>query len=222
MRLLLVRHGETEGNVSRRLQGADDPLTERGRRQARELAAHLSGRDDVAALYASPYRRAFDTARAIGEALGLEPEPGPRSRSWTWGRPPATASRRGSRSFPRRPERFRTEGVDYSWPGGESGRDLAARTEGEMDRILRAHGGEDGSVVVVSHGGALAWIIAHLLGEPDGEWPYGYARLDNCSITEAEISPNGEGPASSSTPTRSATSRPTRTRRPRRASDPVD
>jgi broad specificity phosphatase PhoE len=85
--------------------------------------------------------------------------------------------------------------VDYSWPGGESGRDLAARTEGEIDRIIRAHGGEDGAVVVVSHGGALAWIIAHLLGEPDGEWPYSYARLDNCSVTEAEISPNGEGPA---------------------------
>jgi hypothetical protein len=38
-------------------------------------------------------------------------------------------------------------------------------------------------------------MIAHLLGEPDGEWPHSYIRLDNCSITEAEIPAGGEGPA---------------------------
>jgi broad specificity phosphatase PhoE len=195
LRLLLVRHGETEGNVSRRLQGADDPLTDRGRRQAEEIAAHLSGREDVAALYASPYRRAFDTARPIGEALGLEPEPRPALAELDVGDAAGYRFEAWIEEFPGEAERFRTEGVDYSWPGGESGRDLAARTEGEIDRIIRAHGGEDGAVVVVSHGGALAWIIAHLLGEPDGEWPYSYARLENCSVTEAEISPNGEGPA---------------------------
>ena len=195
MRLLLVRHGETEGNVSRTLQGADDPLTERGRRQARELAAHLSGRDDVAALYASPYRRAFETARAIGEALGLEPEPRAALAELDVGDAAGYRFEAWVEEFPEEAERFRTEGVDYSWPGGESGRDLAARTEEEIDRILRAHGGEDEAVVVVSHGGALAWMIAHLLGEPDGEWPYGYARLDNCSITEAEVPPDGAGPA---------------------------
>lgn len=195
MRLLLVRHGETEGNVSRRLQGADDPLTERGRRQAEEIAAHLSGRDDVVALYASPYRRAFETARAIGGALGLEPEPRAALAELDVGEAAGYRFEAWVEEFPGEAGRFRSEGVDYSWPGGESGRDLAARTEGETDRILRAHDGEGGAVVVVSHGGALAWIIAHLLGEPDGEWPYGYARLDNCSITEAEIPPDGAGPA---------------------------
>ena len=193
MRLLLVRHGETEGNVSRKLQGPDDPLTERGRRQAEEIAAHLSGRDDVVALYASPYRRAFDTARAIGGALDVEPEPRPALAELDVGEAAGYRFEAWVEEFPEEAERFRAEGVDYSWPGGESGRDLAARTEGEMDRILRAHAG--GTVVVVSHGGALAWIIAHLLGEPEGEWPYGYARLDNCSITEAEIPPDGAGPA---------------------------
>ena len=195
MRLLLVRHGETEGNVSRRLQGTEDPLTERGRRQARDLAAHLSGRSDVSALYASPYRRAFDTARAIGSALGLEPEPRPALAELDVGRAVGYLFEAWVEKFPEEAERFRTEGVDYSWPGGESGRDLAARTEEEIERILESHGREAGAVVLVSHGGALAWIIAHLLGEPDGEWPHSYTRLDNCSITEAEIAPNGNRPA---------------------------
>jgi broad specificity phosphatase PhoE len=195
LRLLLVRHGETEGNVSRRLQGADDPLTERGRRQAKEIAAHLSGRDDVVALYASPYRRAFDTARAIGDAIGVEPEPRPALAELDVGEAAGYRFEAWVEAFPEEAERFRTEGADYSWPGGESGLDLSARTGAEIDGILRAHGGEDGAVVIVSHGGALAWIIAHLLEEPDGEWPHSYTRLDNCSITEAEIPAEGSGPA---------------------------
>ena len=197
MRLLLVRHGETEGNVSRRLQGADDPLTERGRRQASEIAAHLSGRDDVVALYASPYRRALDTARAIGKTLGLEPETRPALAELDVGRAVGYRFEEWAEEFPEEAERFREEGADYAWPGGESGRDLGVRTEAEMDRILERHRGKAGAVVVVSHGGTLAWIIAHLLGEPDGEWPHSYTRLDNCSITEAEVRANGDGPAKS-------------------------
>lgn len=195
MRLLLVRHGETDGNVRRRLQGSEDPLTARGRRQAGEIAAHLAGRDDVVALYASPYQRAFDTARAIGEALGVDPEPRPALAELDVGDAAGYRFEAWVEEFPEEAERFRLEGVDYRWPGGESGLDLSARTEREMDRILEAHRREEGAVVIVSHGGALAWIIAHLLGEPDGEWPHSYTRLDNCSITEAEISPNGAGPA---------------------------
>ncbi|CAA9431706.1 MAG: hypothetical protein AVDCRST_MAG01-01-3038 [uncultured Rubrobacteraceae bacterium] len=195
MRLLLVRHGETEGNVRRRLQGSEDPLTERGRRQAAEIAAHLSGRDDVLALYASPYRRAFDTARAIGDALGVEPEPRAALAELDVGEAAGYRFEAWIEEFPEEAERFRLEGVDYRWPGGESGFDLSARAEREIGRILEAHRREAGAVVVVSHGGALAWIIAHLLGEPDGEWPHSYTRLDNCSITEAEIPPNGAGPA---------------------------
>jgi broad specificity phosphatase PhoE len=195
LRLLLVRHGETEGNVSRRLQGSEDPLTERGRRQARELAAHLSGRDDVVALYASPYRRAFETARAIGYALGMEPEPRAGLAELDVGEAAGYRFDAWVEAFPEEAGRFRTEGVDYRWPKGESGRDLSARAEGEVERILGEHGGGVGAVVVVSHGGTLAWIIAHLLGEPEGVWPHDYARLENCSITEAEVPADGAGPA---------------------------
>lgn len=191
MRLLLVRHGETRGNVDRRLQGADDPLTERGRRQAREIAAHLSGREDIVALYASPYVRALDTARAIGGGIGLEPIQRPGLAEVDVGDAAGYRFEEWSEKFPDEAERFRTEGLDYAWPGGESGWELSARTEAEVDAIVGEHRRDGGSVVVVSHGGALAWVIAHLLGEPEGEWPYEYARLDNCSITEAEIRPGG-------------------------------
>jgi probable phosphoglycerate mutase len=62
MRLLLVRHGETDWNTERRLQGhAAIPLSARGRRQAASLARHLAGHP-VDACYTSDLRRALETA----------------------------------------------------------------------------------------------------------------------------------------------------------------
>ena len=68
----LARHGESDWNVERRWQGpAARPLTERGREQARELAARLAD-VDLDAVYASDLRRAWETAEAVASPRGLE------------------------------------------------------------------------------------------------------------------------------------------------------
>lgn len=190
MRLLLARHGQTTGNKDRRLQGAEDPLTSLGRRQAGELASHLAGRGDVTALYASPYVRARETARAVGRALGLEPVLRPGLAELNVGDAAGYRFDDWAAQFPEESERFRTGGVDYRWPGGESGRQLGERTACEVDHILREHGEDEGSVVVVSHGGALAWMLVYLLGESGDRWPSEHLNLDNCSITEVRVSHN--------------------------------
>ena len=73
VRVLLLRHGQSEWNAVRRWQGtADSPLTRLGREQAIETAWALAGVDvsfDV--LVASDLRRASDTAAIIGDALAL-------------------------------------------------------------------------------------------------------------------------------------------------------
>src|SRR3989304_8489878 len=72
MRLLLLRHGESIGNAEWRLQGQlDYPLSPQGAAQARRLAEALRVYAPQA-LYASPVRRALETAQVVGEALGLE------------------------------------------------------------------------------------------------------------------------------------------------------
>ena len=72
MRLVLARHGETEWNRLRRIQGLSDlEMNERGRKQARALALALSNQK-VQAIYTSPLRRARDTARLIAEPHGLD------------------------------------------------------------------------------------------------------------------------------------------------------
>jgi probable phosphoglycerate mutase len=188
MQLLLVRHGESAGNVTRVLQGRADPLTERGRRQAREIAAYLAERGGMVALYTSPLARADETARAIGAAIGLRPEPREALAELDVGTAVGLTFAEWEARFPDEAARFRAEGVDYIWPGGESGRQLGARTAAEIDRIVKAHRLEAGAVVVVSHSGALAWAIDHLLREPREAWPS--HQLDYCSLTEVTIDPD--------------------------------
>ncbi|WAP51456.1 histidine phosphatase family protein [Arthrobacter sp. ATA002] len=72
-RLVLVRHGETNWNQERRLQGhTDNPLNLVGRAQARE-AGRLLAADSWDVLVSSPLLRAVQTARHIADAVGLQP-----------------------------------------------------------------------------------------------------------------------------------------------------
>jgi broad specificity phosphatase PhoE len=185
MQLLLVRHGESIGNVTRQLQRRDEPLTERGQRQARELAAFLADRPDLRVVYTSPLNRAVETATIIGAAIGLRPIPLPGLAEIDVGEAAGYTFDEWAARDPAGAQRWRDEGLDFVWPGGESGRQLAARTAAEIDRIISTHRLDQGAVVVVSHGGALAWIIAHLLREPRDHWPA--HQLLNCSLTEITI-----------------------------------
>ena len=185
MRLLLVRHGESIGNITQLLQWRDEPLTERGRRQAREIAAYLAARGDVRALYTSPLARAVETGRVIGAAVGIEPELRDGLAEIDVGDAAGWTFEAWSARFPDEARRYHSEGIDYAFPGGESGRQLGVRTAAEIDRIIAAHDGNEGAIVVVSHGGALGWILAYLLQESRDPWPR--HQFDNCSITEVTI-----------------------------------
>src|SRR5262245_2122021 len=94
MRVLFLRHGESAHNVhtgeERLAEEVGDLLTERGRAQAAEAGAGLRALDlGITRLFTSPMRRATETAEAVGEALGLAPEPIPSAyefhRGETWG-----------------------------------------------------------------------------------------------------------------------------------------
>ena len=74
MRLILVRHGETEWNRQRRVQGLSNlALNETGRRQAESVARALKN-ERVGGMYTRPLRRAQETARAIGRFHKVEVE----------------------------------------------------------------------------------------------------------------------------------------------------
>ena len=75
--ILLVRHGETEWNLERRIQGrCDSPLTERGVAQARAVGRLIGALPNAASarIVASPLGRSRRTAEIIGEHLAAGPE----------------------------------------------------------------------------------------------------------------------------------------------------
>lgn len=78
MTFYFVRHGETEWNVKKKIQGTTDiPLNETGISQARRLADELVGKKErgefqVVRAYTSPQLRAFETAQIAADALGVE------------------------------------------------------------------------------------------------------------------------------------------------------
>lgn len=69
MKLYIFRHGQTDGNVRNIVQGAgvDIELNETGRRQAERLTAELKG-EGLDVIYASPMKRADETARIVAAA----------------------------------------------------------------------------------------------------------------------------------------------------------
>lgn len=192
MRLLLIRHGQTRGNIENHLQGADDPLTDLGRRQADITGAWLARNETITHLYASPLARAFETATILGNAIRHEPMIEPGLAELNIGIAAGTPFPIWAERNPRHIEQLMdpVRRMDYLWEGGETGHAFRDRVFAAWDHIVNEHVGSDDTVAAVSHGGALAWIAARLQELPTNSWPEDAFR--NLSISEIAIAADGE------------------------------
>ncbi len=195
MRLLLVRHGESAANAASIYQGwLDSPLSPRGEAQAAATARALAARAElqVVAVYASPLSRAWRTGAAIAEALGLTPIAAPGLREIDVGAATGLAFAAVRERWPDLEELRRVGGRAHGWPEGESGHDFAARVGATVDAIIARHlrpqapDAPAETVILATHGGTIRFALAHLRDELEG-WPDD--TVDNCSISEAIISP---------------------------------
>ena len=189
MRLLLIRHGQTECNISNRFQDGTDRLTPFGLEQARQTATALATLPDIQALYASPLDRAATTARIIGAAVGHTPVLVPGLAEAHVG---AAANLTLAEFRARFPDvaldaMIRTGHLDTRWPDGETGREVRDRVLGAYEAIIGQHRHDEGAVLVVSHGGPLAWITALVRGESLERWPLHHDVMGNCSICELTV-----------------------------------
>lgn len=170
MLLYLVRHGESAFNAEQRIQGQlDIPLSPLGERQSRALAAAFRALPPLDALYASPLRRALDTARPIAAALGLDLQLDPRLMEIHAGVFQGLIWPEIERRFPAEAVAWRSQDPDYRLPEGESRADLMQRAQTALETI-RATG--HARVGIVAHGGVLSAGLKSLLEIPPRRNPF--------------------------------------------------
>ncbi len=161
-----VRHGETEYNRRRIVQGSgiDSVLNNRGRAQVSALAGRLS---DVPfdAIYASPLRRTRQTTAIIAERQAEVPVQYLADlKEMAWGvyegEPPSPERNRALDAIK---QRWREGAFDERIEGGESAREVEARARRAVDQILGQEQGR--TVLVVTHGRFLRIALASLLDD---------------------------------------------------------
>jgi broad specificity phosphatase PhoE len=168
--ILLVRHGETDWNVERRVQGhSDRPLNDTGRRQAIELATALAD-ERVDAVYSSDLVRAHETARILAERKGLGVTVVPELREKDFGTWEGFTDREILERFP--------EARHGPWGDAETHEDVSGRVLDALRRIADSHPG--GRVLVVAHGGPLRAVLVRCKSERNGP-------IANCEVLRVEF-----------------------------------
>ena len=186
--ILLVRHGETNGNKQGIVQMPETPLNHHGRLQAQRVARRVAEqcvREQLAAeILTSDYERAQHTAQSIADAceVGLDTTPLLRERNF--------GTLRGQYYDDIRKLRIEPFAPDYEPPGGETWarfdarvadawREITARASAQRDRPTL--------LVCVTHGFVLRRLAANHLTLPDGQGvPERWANTSVTSVEPAE------------------------------------
>jgi 2,3-bisphosphoglycerate-dependent phosphoglycerate mutase len=181
-KLILVRHGESAGNRDRifAVSPHDLPLTELGYRQAAGAAQIIAARFHPELVVSSEMLRASETARVIAGALDvplqLEPNLHEREIGAYRGRPYG--------SFLSEPDYDPLRPWAWKPEDGESYEDVQTRVGPILDRLAAAHA--DSEVVLVSHGGVMTCLWAHVTGSWEGAYV-----PPNCGIVMVAYGPQG-------------------------------
>lgn len=153
-RIIAVRHGETAWNVDARIQGQlDIGLNDTGRWQARRVGEALAA-EPITAIYSSDLERARDTARPIGQALGIPVVPDAGLRERSFGMFEGRTFDEIHATWPEHAQHWRKRIPEWQPPqGGESLLQLRERVTRTVQALAARHPGEQ--IVVVAHGGVL-------------------------------------------------------------------
>ena len=164
MRLILVRHGQTEWNANGRYQGQSNvALSELGRRQAECLAAGfpVQGLD---AIYSSDLDRARETAECVGRKFGVPVRPEPAFRELSFGDWEGLTYQEISTRWPEEANKLFTAPDELKIPNGETFQDLQKHKKKKIDALCKEHA--DKNVAVFAHGAINKTILSGLMHIP--------------------------------------------------------
>ncbi len=193
MKLLLIRHGESLGNVTGQWQGwLDAPLTGQGREQAQRLAERLQQwsverSEPLAAVYSSTLARAYQTASILARRCGLPLVLDKRLRERDLGELQGLTWPEIETRYPELAQTIRQRRTVSALPGGETAYHLAERVCQAVEGIIAQANGraQAENIAIVTHGGSLNAYFNRLVGRGD-DMPFLF-RFGNASLSIVEI-----------------------------------
>ena len=178
-KIILVRHGECQGNIEHRFRGRKDyPLNARGRRQALELAEELKTTFPDA-IYSSPLKRAIETAQPIADFFSKKIITDDGLNNISFGKWEGRLKSEISEEYPNEWKTWLTSPEKLDMEGVEPMSSIRERALASLLRIGARHSGK--TVIVVSHRTTLKPLLAAILTIPE---PYFWKiHVDTASYT---------------------------------------
>ncbi len=179
LKLVIVRHAESEWNPIGRYQGLLDPeLTERGKAQAQALARELK-KEKIDRIYSSPLKRTFQTAEILAQHLGAPLEKEERVIEIDHGKWSGLLVEEVKERFPEEFDQWIREPHKIKFEGGESLEEVYRRVKEFLNDLKDRHNNE--TVVVVSHTVPIRCMYCALLDVDLSKfWSFG---CDNASYS---------------------------------------
>ncbi len=182
MRLTIIRHAQSEGNVAENLGFPHTPLTAQGHEQARLVALRLQG-EEFDAIIISPYTRTRETAAPVIASRTIEPVFDVRAQEHNFGEFHGTPYGGYRETAVSKHEDWR----EFRPLDGESVYDLRLRILALIDDLRSQHNGKN--VLLVTHGGAIVNLLLGLYGD-DVTMVQSY-RQWNTAVSILEFPANG-------------------------------
>ncbi|MFC2041270.1 histidine phosphatase family protein [Chloroflexota bacterium] len=186
-RLLLVRHGITEFNNTRRFAGYSDiDMNDEGYRQVERLGVRLVG-EKIDAVYSSDLKRALATAEIITSRRKIDIVTCPELREANYGDAEGLTFAEIKHLYPDVAELVTNFSLELKFPNGEGFKEFIERASEFLDR-LRKHTADE-TVLIVSHSGPLKVLVCRLLDIDMEHWRQ--IRIDNASLSIVETYSRG-------------------------------
>ena len=187
-RIVLVRHGQTAWNREVRFRGqADVELDEFGLQQAQATGRYLAARWPVVAVYASPLRRATQTAEAIARAHGLTAHPLEGLLDINFGEWQGLSPDEVAQRYPALYEAWWEAPHTVHFPGGEGLDDVRSRIVAALDEVIARH--PEQAVALVSHTVANRVLLCAVLGW--GNDRFWRLRQETCAVNVFDAEDDG-------------------------------
>jgi broad specificity phosphatase PhoE len=189
-RVLLIRHGQSEGNAEGRFGGhTSTPLSPRGRLQAEATARALAS-ESLSSIYSSDLRRAVETAEPLARLTGSQVNETEAFRERSVGVMEGLTFEEAAAQHPEQYAALLRRDFDQVLLGGESYRQMLDRASRHLDHAVKQHKG--GSIAIFSHTGTICILTLHLMGALDApELRPVWITTANCGITRFELRADG-------------------------------